>query len=103
MNFNIELFMNILWLSTLCGTISSICIQKLKESLYLTSSRFTGIMSIIISIFIGFFVSLLFTSLSLPLSLFVGLISWIGGQSIYKQLKSRNIMKSSSDLFEIKN
>jgi len=102
MNFKMDLFMSILWLSTLCGTISSICIQKLKESLYLTSSRLTGILSIIISLLIGFSISVLFTSLNTYYSLFVGIISWIGGQSIYKRLKNKNIMKSSSDLFEVK-
>ncbi len=103
MNFNMDLFMSIIWLSTLCGTISTICIQKLKESLYLTTSRITGVLSIIISIIVGFSISILFTSLSIPLSIFVGCISWIGGQSIYKSLKTKNIMKSSTDLFEIKN
>lgn len=89
MNFNFDLFIDVLWLGTLSGIISTICLQKLKDTSLL---KYKSI-SILINIIIGFFISRLFTNLSIKLSICVGVITWIGAETIYDKIYSKNLMK----------
>ena len=89
MNFNFDLFIDILWLGTLCGIISTICVQKLKNAITILNKK---IIAIPINIIIGFCMSQLFTNLSIKMSLCVGIITWIGAETIYDQLKARKVI-----------
>ena len=89
MNFNFDLFIDILWLGTLCGIISTICVQKIKNAITILNKK---IIAIPINIIIGFCMSQLFTNLSIKMSLCVGIITWIGAETIYDQLKARKVI-----------
>ncbi len=89
MKFNFDLFIDILWLGTLSGVISTICLQKLKNTNLLINHR---LLYIIIHIFIGYSISRLFTNLSIKLSIATGVITWIGAETIYDKLKSKDML-----------
>ena len=91
MNFNFDLFIDILWLGTLSGVISTICLQKLKNTKILFNHR---LLYIIIHIFIGYSISRLFTNLSIKLSIATGIITWIGAETIYDKLSEKNLLTS---------
>lgn len=100
MNFKIDLFMDIIWLGTLCGLVSTVAIQLLKESGLFYYKKTITIASMVIKLFLGITISLIFTDLNFSYCLATGFTTLIGGQAIYNSLKSKNIMKSSSELFE---
>lgn len=89
MSFNFDLFIDILWLGTICGIISTVCLQKIKETTQVFNYK---IVSMIINILIGFSISRLFTNLSFKLSLCVGFITWIGAETIYEKLNNKKII-----------
>lgn len=95
MNFNFDLFIDILWLGTLSGIISTVCLSKITGL-----SKFLNykLVSFIINIFIGFAISRLFTNLSLKLSLCVGFITWIGAEIIYEKIYSNKILNKDTSL-----
>lgn len=94
MDFKIDLFMDVLWLGTLCGIISTITIQRVKEAKLIVNTKIMAILSIFINIVIGFMISIVFTNLSLIMSLEVGVVTWIGAETIYEKLKNKNLVKS---------
>lgn len=94
MNFNFDLFIDILWLGTLCGVISTMCVNKLKLALPFFNSR---ILSIFVNVLIGFSVSKLFTNLSIKESIAVGIITWIGAETIFDNLKNKKILGSTKE------
>ena len=96
MFFNWNLFMQTLWLGTLCGIISTICIQKIKDTKLIKPSQNIAIISIITHFIIGIGISVLFTDLSWYMAIEVGIITWIGAESIYKHLKKYNLRKESN-------
>lgn len=100
--FNFDLFTDILWLSAICGIISSAFIQKLKELKFIKNSRLIAILSFFITLFISFITSKTFTNLSNLICLEVAIFSFIGSSTIYEKLKSVNIFKSSKDIFDDK-
>lgn len=89
MNFNFDLFIDILWLGTLSGIISTVCLQKIKNTNLLLNHR---ILYVIIHIFIGYSISRLFTNLNITLSIATGVITWIGAETIYDKLNSKNML-----------
>ncbi len=91
MRFNFDLFIDILWLGTLSGVISTICLQKIKNINLLINHR---LLYVIIHIFIGYSISRLFTNLSVVLSIATGVITWIGAETIYDKLNSKNMLTS---------
>lgn len=92
MNFNFDLFIDVLWLGTLCGIIASICLTKLKKAFPFINK---GITSIIINVIIGFSTSKLFTNLSNAVSIVVGVITWIGAEAISDKINMKNLFKGS--------
>lgn len=98
MTFNFDLFMDVLWLGTICGIISTICIQKVKETKLVKSKKSISIISIFINLVIGYTTSRLFTNLDRYLCLEVGLITWIGAQAIYNHLRERKVFKSCEEI-----
>lgn len=89
MSFNFDLFIDILWLGTVCGIISTVCLQKIRETITIFNYK---IVSMLINIIIGFSISCLFTNLSCKLSLCVGFITWIGAETIYEKLNSKKLL-----------
>ena len=98
MIFNIDLFMDVLWLGTLCGVISTVCIQKIKEAKILKNKKTIALISIIVHIVIGYTTSRLFTDLDQALCLEVGIITWIGAATIYNHLRERKVFKSCEEI-----
>ncbi len=92
MDFNFDLFIDILWLGTLCGIISMICVKKLKLTFKLLNSQ---IASMFVNFLIGFFVSILFTNLSIINSIVVGIITWIGAETILEKINKNEITNTS--------
>lgn len=93
MKFNFDLFIDILWLGTLSGVISTVCLQKIKNTNLLINHR---LLYVIIHIFIGYSISRLFTNLSITLSIATGVITWIGAETIYEKLNEKNMLSSKS-------
>lgn len=89
MSFNFDLFIDILWLGTVCGIISTVCLQKIKETTIIFNYK---VVSMIVNILIGYSISRLFTNLSYKLSICVGFITWIGAETIYEKLNSKKLL-----------
>ena len=87
MDFNFDLFID-----TLCGIISMICVKKLKLTFKLLNSQ---IASMFVNFLIGFFVSILFTNLSIINSIVVGIITWIGAETILEKINKNEITNTS--------
>lgn len=92
MNFNFDLFIDILWLGTLSGIISTICLQKIKNTRLIVNHR---LLYVIIHFFIGYSISRLFTNLPIKLCIATGVITWIGAETIYEKLSSKNLLSSN--------
>lgn len=90
---NIELIKNILIVAVGASVISTATIQKIKEQLKNKKALF--IVSLIISIVIGTLFSLSFTELSLINSIWVGLVTWIGADALYKTFEDKIFTKFS--------
>lgn len=98
MTFKFELFMNVLWLGVLCGIISTICLQKIKETKLISSKKLMSIISIFTNLLIGFFISKMFTNLDTAMCIEVGIITWIGAEAIYDKLRNKHIFKSTKEI-----
>ena len=68
-------------------------IQKIKEQLKNKKALF--IVSLIVSIVIGTLFSLSFADLSLINSIWVGLVTWIGADALYKTFEDKIFTKFS--------
>lgn len=99
MEFKFDLFMDILWLGTICGIISTLFIQKIKEMKLTSNSIIINIISIIVSILTGFIISMLFTSSSITIDIFVGIVTWLGAENIYSMLKEKELIKTTREIF----
>lgn len=100
MFFNWNLFMETIWLGILCGIISTIFMQKIKETKLIYNSKIITIISIIIHFITGFSITLLFTNLPWYIAVEEGIITWIGAQTIYKSLRKKRMIES---IYEIRN
>lgn len=90
---NIELIKNILIVAVGASVISTATIQKIKEQL--KNKKVLFIISLIVSIAIGTLFSLSFTELSLINSIWVGLVTWIGADVLYKTFEDKIFTKFS--------
>lgn len=77
----------LLIISIVLSTISCTFVQKTKS--LLNNSKFISIYSLIINIIMGLFFSYTFTTISFPNSIWIGLLSFIGADSIYKSLEGK--------------
>ena len=98
---NVDLIKKILLISTASSIISTAIIQKIKEQLI--SKKILFFVSFFVSMFFGFFFSISFSKLSILDSLWVGVITWVGADTIYKSFedkifKSYNKLESSSTI-----
>lgn len=91
---NITLLKNILIISMASSIISTSLIQRLKEAF--KKRKYIVIKSFIISMLIGISFSYCFTNISFINSLWVGLISFIGADAIYKAFEDKIFASFSS-------
>lgn len=95
---NLEIIKQILIVSIAASIVSTAIIQKIKEQL--KSKKWLFFTSLISSITIGITFALSFTELSIINSIWVGLITWIGADAIYKSFEDK-IFKKFSDIEQI--
>ncbi|MCI5543438.1 MAG: hypothetical protein MR405_05965 [Mollicutes bacterium] len=95
---NLEIIKQILIVSIGASIVSTATIQKIKEQL--KSKKWLFFVSLISSIGIGIVFALSFTELSLINSIWVGLITWLGADAIYKSFEDK-IFKKYSDIENI--
>lgn len=94
----LEIIKQILIVSIGASIVSTATIQKIKEQL--KSKKWLFFTSLISSITIGITFALSFTELSIINSIWVGLITWIGADAIYKSFEDK-IFKKFSDIEQI--
>lgn len=95
---NLEIIKQILIVSIAASIISTATIQKIKEQL--KSKKWLFFTGLISSVTIGITFALSFTELSLINSMWVGLITWIGADAIYKSFEDK-IFKKFSDIEQV--
>lgn len=95
---NLEIIKQILIVSIAASIVSTATIQKIKEQL--KSKKWLFFTSLISSITIGITFALSFTELSIINSIWVGLITWIGADAIYKSFEDK-IFKKFSDIEQV--
>lgn len=91
----LEIIKKILIVSISASIVSTATIQKIKEQL--KSKKWLFFASLISSVVIGITFALSFTELSLINSMWVGLITWLGADAIYKSFEDK-IFKRFSDI-----
>ena len=94
----LELIKQILIVSIAAYIISTATIQKIKEQL--KSKKWLFFTGLISSVTIGITFALSFTELSMINSIWVGLITWIGADAIYKSFEDK-IFKKFSDIEQV--
>ena len=97
--FHIEYLQEFLIIGIALSTITCAIIQKTK--IMFISSKFIVIYSFIINLLIGIIFCLTFTDITLPTSLWIGLFSFLGADSIYKSLEGK--ISSYTDILNRKN
>ena len=97
--FHIEYLQEFLIIGIALSTITCAIIQKTK--IMFKSSKFIVIYSFIINLVIGIIFCLTFTDITLPTSLWIGLFSFLGADSIYKSLEGK--VSSYTDILNRKN
>lgn len=84
---NIEYIKEIILISSLISIITCTFIQKTK--FLIKNSKLIVIYSLFINIIISIYFCNLFTDISLKKSIFVGIISFIGADSIFKTFEGK--------------
>ena len=92
---NFDLLKEIMIVAIASSIISTATIQKIKE--FTTSKIALYIIAFVVSGAIGFLFSLSFSDLSAINSIWVGLITWIGADAVYKAFEDK-IFTSFSDM-----
>lgn len=91
---NITLLKNILIISMASSIISTALVQRLKEAF--KKRKYIILKSFIVSMIIGIIFSYSFTDITLINSLWVGLISFIGADAVYKAFEDKIFPSFSS-------
>ena len=91
---NFSLLQGILTIAIACSSITVIFVQKTKR--FCSNSKQVPIYSLIVNIIIGFLFSRTFSNISYINSIWVGLFSYLGADTIYKGLEGN--ISSYSDL-----
>ena len=86
------LLKNVLTVAVASSIISTALIQVIKEAM--NSTKYIFIISFLISMTLGILFSLSFTDLDIINSLWVGLISFIGADVIYKTFEDKMFLSS---------
>ncbi len=85
--FNIDYLKLLLIISIAISSITCVFIQKTK-SLF-KSSKYIIIYSLVINVLTSILFCMTFTNISFPNSLWIGLFSFLGADSIYKSLEGK--------------
>lgn len=96
---NFELLKNVLIVAVGSSIITTTLVQKIKEGYKFKNSKNIIMSSFGVSIVIGTLFSLSFTDLNMINSLWVGLISFIGADAVYKTFEDK-IFKSFQTISE---
>ena len=96
---NFDLLKQVLLISIGSSIISTTLIQKIKEGYKFKNSKNIIMSSFGVSMLIGTLFSLTFTDLNMINSLWVGLISFIGADAVYKTFEDK-IFKSFGTISE---
>ena len=83
----IDLLREMLVVSVALSTITCIFVQKTKR--YFPCSNCLCIYSLIVNMVIGILFCISFTSIKFPQSLWIGMFSFLGADSIYKALEGK--------------
>ena len=94
---NLELIRNLLIFSVASRMIISKLVLTIKESFNLEYSSFIIIVSFIVSMIFGTLFTLTFSDVGLKESLWVGLFSFVGADTLYKTFEDK-IFKSFSNI-----
>lgn len=94
----IDLIKELLITAMAASIFSTAIIQKIKEHLVKKNTLFFT--SLLISIITGFLFSISFTELNIINSIWVGMITWIGADALYKTFEDK-IFKSFSNINNI--
>ncbi|MBQ4263146.1 MAG: hypothetical protein IJB83_02740 [Bacilli bacterium] len=92
---DIELVKQIIIVAIASSIISTAIVQKVKEQL--KSKKWLFFVGLVVSIGIGIAFASSFSELSLLSSVWVGIVSWIGADAIYKAFEDK-IFKSFSNI-----
>ena len=98
---NLELIKNLLIISMASSVINTTLVQKIKESLNFKKSSFIIIVSFVVSMIFGTLFALTFSDKKLQESLWVGLISFVGADALYKTFEDK-IFKSFANIIDDK-
>ena len=91
---NLDYLKSILMIAISCSIITSAFIQKTKH--YCSSSKCIVFYSFLVNMILGFLFSMTFTNIDKINSLWVGLFSFIGADTIYRTLEGK--LASYNDL-----
>lgn len=94
----IELLKEILITAIAASIFSTSIIQKIKEHLLKKNTLFFT--SLVISLITGILFSISFTNLNIINSIWVGVITWVGADAVYKTFEDK-IFKSFSNINNI--
>lgn len=98
---NIELIKALLLIAVLSSIISTSFIQKIKTISLIKCSDCLVYISFLVSMSFGMLFTLSFTNYTLVESLWVGLFSFIGADSLYKAFEDK-LFKSFNKINEVK-
>ena len=96
--FNFDYLKTALLISIALSSITCTFVQKTKS--FFKSSDYITVYSLIVNILVSILFCKTFTSIDLPNSLWVGLFSFLGADSIYKTLEGK--ISSYTDLVQKK-
>ena len=85
--FNYEYLKEVLIISSILSAVTCAFIQKIKG--FILCSNHIAICSLIINIVIGIIFCYSFTDITFPTSIWIGLFSFIGADTIYKTLEGK--------------
>ena len=90
----VEYLQQFLMIAVALSTITCAFIQKTKVCF--NSSKYLSLYSLIVNMLIGIIFCITFTDISFPTSLWIGLLSFLGADTIYKTLEGK--LSSYSDI-----
>ena len=96
---NLELIKNVLMVAMASSVITTAFVQKIKEAITFKKSSRLVVVSFVISMVVGTLFALTFSDTELVNALWVGFVSFIGADTIYKMFEDK-IFKSFGKVVE---
>lgn len=96
---DLDLIKSILIIAMSASIITTAFVQKIKEAIDFKKSSKLVFVSLIVSMVIGTLFALTFSSVSFVSSLWVGLISFIGADTLYKMFEEK-LFKPYSEMYK---